>query len=104
MESHPWLELRGSLLEPVGMLRDVVVSLYPRDDCRIGTARPASIGAIVGARPALEIVISWPQIDFDRVWTLALSGKLAFAHLHFTKPRYNKGLVVSASFSSELEE
>ena len=64
----------------------------------------APIEAGRAPRPALEIVISWPQIDFDRVWTLALSGRLAFAHLHFTKPRYNKGLVVSASFSSELDE
>lgn len=87
MESQPWLELRGSLLEPVETLRDVVVSLHPRDDCRIGAARPASIRAVIGARPALEIVISWPQVDFDRVWTLALSGRRAFAHLHYRKPR-----------------
>jgi hypothetical protein len=36
--------------------------------------------------------------------TLAISGHLQFAHVYFTKPHYNRGLVVSASFRNELEE
>jgi hypothetical protein len=39
-----------------------------------------------------------------RVWVLALTGHLKFAHVYFTRPHYNSGLVVSALFSTELEE
>jgi hypothetical protein len=104
IESQPWLELRGTATEPVKGVKDVKISLYPQDKVVVGTARPASVGAIVGARPTLHAVISWPHVEFDRVWTLAIGGHLKLAHLYFTKPHYNSGLVVSASFSNELEE
>jgi hypothetical protein len=70
----------------------------------VGTARPASVGAIVQARPELHAVITWSQVEFDRVWTMALGGHLKCAHLYFTKPHYHSGLIVSASFSSEVDE
>jgi len=44
------------------------------------------------------------QADFDRLWTLAIGGKLTHAYLYFTKPHFHHGLVVNASFSTELEE
>jgi hypothetical protein len=52
----------------------------------------------------LDFGLTWPRQEFDQVWALALSGHLKFAHLYFTKPHYNSGLVVSASFSNEPEE
>ncbi|HEX2339972.1 MAG TPA: hypothetical protein VHI98_05770 [Vicinamibacterales bacterium] len=61
-------------------------------------------GWVLGAKPELSFGLSWLPDAFDRVWTLALSGHLKFAHVYFTKPHYNSGLVVSASFSNELEE
>jgi hypothetical protein len=67
IESQPWLELRGVLTEPVKDVRDVVISLYPRDRMEVGTARPASCGAIIRARPELQCVITWPQHEFDRL-------------------------------------
>ena len=104
IETKAWLELRGTALEPVGGVSDVQLSMYPEDEPTIGTARPAAIGAIIRARPQLDLVLSWPQADFDRVSMLALTGKLTHARVTFTKPRYNSGLVVNASFSTELEE
>ncbi len=104
IESQPWLELRGTLEEPVKGVQDVAISAYPRDKLEIGTARPASVGAIIGMRPRMEVVLTWSHMEFDRLWGLALSGQLTFAHLYFTEPKHNKGLVVSASFSNEREE
>jgi hypothetical protein len=104
IDSQPWLELRGVATEPVKGVKDVKISLLPKDTLQVGTARPASVGAIINARPELHAVISWPHTDFDRVWALATGGHLKFAYLYFTKPNYNGGLVVSASFSNELEE
>jgi hypothetical protein len=104
VEGQPWLELRGTAQEPVEGVNDVKISMWPMERVEIGTARPASVGSVLGARPELAFGLTWPQAEFDRVWTLAISGHLKFAHVYFTKPHYNSGLVVSASFSSELEE
>jgi hypothetical protein len=104
IESQPWLELRGTATEPVKGVTDVKISLYPRGQVEVGTARPASVGAIIQTRPLLDVVISWPHADFDRVWTLAIGGHLKFSHLYFTTPHYNRSLVVNASFSREPEE
>ena len=85
-------------------MTDVKISMWPREKVEIGIARPASVGAVLGARPELALGLTWPQAEFDRVWKLAISGHLKFAHVYFTKPHYNSGLVVSASFSNELEK
>ena len=104
VESQPWLKLRGTLDEPVRGIQTVVISMYPRDKVEIGTARPASIGAVIGMRQEMSVVLTWPQGDFGRVWAPAVGGLLKFGRLYFTTPRYNTGLVVSASFSNEREE
>src|SRR5262245_12475531 len=61
IESQPWLALKGVLTEPLKGVRDVLISLYPRDKMEVGTARPASCGAIIRVRPELQFVITWPQ-------------------------------------------
>jgi hypothetical protein len=104
VESGPWLELLGTLNEPVKGVTQVRISLYPREPVVIGSARPASIGAIIGLKPEMSVVISWSEREFDRLWSMALAGHLKFAYLHFTMPRYGTGLVVSASFGNEREE
>ena len=104
IESQPWLELRGKITEPVKGITDARISLYPRDDMQVGTARPACCGAIIGLKPVLEAVITWPHMEFDRLWALAMTGHLKWVHLYFTEPHYGHGLVVNASFGNEFEE
>jgi len=104
IKGQPWLELRGTAQEPVKGVTDVKISMWPREKVEIGSARPASVGVVLGARPELAFGLTWPQAEFDWVWNLAVSGHLKVAHVYFTKPHYDSGLVVSASFSNELEE
>jgi hypothetical protein len=104
IESKPWLELKGTASEPVRDVKDVVVSLYPEHKHVVGTARPAACGAIVGTRRELHFVLTWPHIDFDRLWAMALAGHLTYGYISFTKPHYGSGFIVSASFSNEGEE
>jgi hypothetical protein len=104
IESKPWLEVRGTAAEPVKGVKDVVVSMYPEDTLVVGPVRPASCGAIIGVRPALHFVLSWSHLDFDRVWSMALAGRLTHGHFAFTKPHYGGGHVVSASFTDHFEE
>ena len=104
IEGQPWLELSGTATEVIKDVADVRLSLYPDDDLRVGTARPASVGAILSVRPELHAVLAWPQREFDRLWGLAVGGHLKYASLSFTKPRYGSALVVNASFGNVLEE
>jgi hypothetical protein len=104
VEAEPWLELRGKALEPLKGVTDAKISMWVRDDIKCGTARPACVGSVLGAKPELHFGLTWPRREFDQVWTLALSGHLKFARVTFTKPHYNSGLVTSASFSNEIEE
>jgi len=61
IETKAWLELRGTATERVSGVSDVQVSMYPEDKPAVGTARPAACGAIIRARPQLELVLSWPH-------------------------------------------
>ncbi len=104
IESGPWLELRGTLDEPLKGVQDVLCSLYPENEPQIGPARPAGIGAVIGIKPRMSVVVSWSHRDFDRLWAMALAEQLHFADLLFTKPHYGKARVMNASFSTEREE
>src|SRR3712207_3185857 len=47
VESQPWLELRGTATEPVNGVTDVKISVWLRETPQVGTARPASVGAML---------------------------------------------------------
>lgn len=104
IEASSWLELSGALDEPVRDVREVVLSLYTRDNLEPGTARPLAVGSIFKTRPELSVVVGFPHSDFQNIWTLALLERLKFAHFAFTKPYYNSALVTEISFSTEREE
>ena len=104
IEVKPWLELRGVLNEPLRKTSAVVFSVYADARTKVGTARPPATGAIIGARSAVEAVVSLPHAEFDRLWSFALSGHLKHGWFAFTKPHYNSGLVLAVSFLSEREE
>jgi hypothetical protein len=50
VEGRPWLKLRGVLVEPIRDVHDVVFKLWPDPDKRMGPARPAAVGYIMGIR------------------------------------------------------
>jgi hypothetical protein len=41
--------------------------------------------------------------NFDRVWTLALSGLLKHAYMVLTPPRYQSAYVLNISFSTHTD-
>jgi len=104
IEVKPWLEFRGVLDASVRQTSDIVLSMYPDARTKVGTGRPPAVGSIIGVRSAIEAVVSIPHAEFDRVWSFALSGHLRHAWMAFTKPHYNRGLVLAVSFSSHREE
>ena len=104
IEGRPWLELRGTLVEPIRDVHDIVFKLWSDPEKRVGASRPAAVGYINGIRPAVDVATSCAPADFNCVWSLALSGHLTHAYMSFTKPRYSSASVLSLSFSTEPEE
>src|ERR1700719_1452947 len=76
VEGRPWLELRGTLIEPIRDINDIVFKLWPDPEKRVGPARPAAVGYINGIRPAVDVIASCTPADFNYIWSLALSGHL----------------------------
>jgi hypothetical protein len=104
LEMSTSLELRGTLNEPVRGVVDVEIHLGPEDHPGFGETSPAAVGAIVGMRPNMSIWLRWPPREFDRLWAMTLGGALKFVRLVTTPPKHNSGLVISAYFSSEVDE
>ena len=89
--------------EPVRDTCHVQITLYSADETKLGTNPTPWIGLIHIIKPALHPAIFIAHRDFDRVWTLALSGQLRHAHMVLTEPRYQSAYVVSISFSTHAE-
>jgi hypothetical protein len=104
LETTPWLELRGTMNEPIRDTRDVLFSIYPKDKVVVGIARPASVASVIQIRPEVSVVSPLPHVDFDRMFSIALAGQVKFAWMFFTKPHYGRALVTNLSFSNEREE
>ena len=104
IESSSWLEVRGDLDSPVKDVFDVTIHVYPEDPLRVGTARPVTVGSVIGISDTVSVVVALLPGDFDRLWILARSGHLRFASLSLTAPKYQSALVINAGFSMEREE
>lgn len=104
LESDSWLYLHGELDAPVKDVFAISIHVHPREPPIVGTARPISVGAIVGLRDCVSVVVDVLQADFDRLWTWAISCHLKYARLTFTVPKYGTALVVNTLFSSVREE
>lgn len=103
-EDGSWLELRGDAEEPLSDVRRFTILLTLDDREEPGTSNPPSIGAILRLKPEVDAAVSLGRASFDRVWSLATTNLLRYCWLAFMQPYRGSSLIVSASFSSELEE
>jgi hypothetical protein len=92
------------MTEPIRDTCDVQIVLNPTDRTDAGSEPTPWIGLIHELRTVVRPVLFVPHRDFDRVWTLALSGHLRYAHLFLTKPHYRSAFVVNPSLSTHPEE
>jgi hypothetical protein len=103
VKSRPWLELRGTMNEPVRGVSDIEINLYP--DARVESQPTQSecVGAVVDVKPMLNLVVAVSPSMFDLVWVMAVSGRLKHASCSFTKPHYRSAQVTSLSVSNKPE-
>ena len=104
LSSTSRIELTGTMDEPIRDTRDIEIVLYAADDPKPGRDPTPWIGLVHGIRPVMRAAIFIPYRDFDRLWSLALSGLLKHAHLFLTPPRYQSAYVLNISFSTHPEE
>ena len=81
----------------------MAVNVLPMVTEEPGASVPPSIGAIIQVRPTLTAVVRVPVADFDRVWSMAISGHLNYVHVVFTEPDRRSALIVSVAFSNKSE-
>jgi hypothetical protein len=93
------LELRGTMDESIRDVRDVVIWLYPQASAEDPLAS-ASVGTVAQVRLHILATVGLTSSNFDRVWSLALSGSLQHASLAMTKPHYNGAYVTGVRFSN----
>ena len=103
VESGSWLEVTGEIDKPVREVGTMAVTVLPMVSEEPGASVPPSIGSIIQVRPTLTAVVSVPVADFDRVWSMAISGHLNYVHVVFTEPDRRSALIVSVAFSNKSE-
>jgi hypothetical protein len=96
------LMLRG--VSPVKDVFDVTIAVHTEDPLRVGTARPAAVGAVIGISYTVSVVVALLPAAFDGLWMLAISGHPRSASLTLIPPKHGSALVINAGFSSEREE
>jgi len=101
-EASSWLVLNGIADEPVRDVSAAESTVSSRDRTESDESR--SVGAVLQTRPVIVVYFGFPVSDFDRIWSLALSGELRYVRFVSEQPRYNKASVTSVSFSSVPEE
>jgi hypothetical protein len=104
VDSHCGLELRGTMSPPIRDVHDMKVNLWVDANHQIGPNRPAYVGYITQIRPEVGVIANCRPVDFEYLWSLALSGQLKHACISFTKPHYGSASVSYMSFSNEPEE
>ena len=102
--SNGRVELTGTMDEPIRGISEVELVIYAADDPRPGKDPEPWIGLVHGVKPVIRPAIFVSHRDFDRVFTLAMSGELKHVHLVMIPPRYQTAFVTSVSFSTHLEE
>ena len=97
-----WLQVRGTMDEPIEGQSVVEVSIHECEPDERGTHEPTnSIGTLIQLRPNAQIVLDMPAKTFGRLWTMAAGGRLRHIWLSMTKPKGKDIQVVSVSFQNE---
>jgi hypothetical protein len=101
VENRPWVELRGTMNEPVRGVSEIEINLYPDAKVESEPKHAECIGAVIDVKPLLNVVVAVSPSVFDLIWALALSGQLKYASCSFTKPHYRSAQVTSLSVSNK---
>ena len=98
------LQLKGEFLAPVKNITGFQLTAFPYKTPSVGNAEMPSVGSIIATKPLIDAVVTLSEQEFQVLFALATSGRLASLHLSFQEPRYGSALIASCSFSSQPPE
>jgi hypothetical protein len=102
LEELAALEISGTLNAPVQGGREAVIWVSPSDE-GVKKRLPWT-GGVHGISPMLRPSLFLPPAPFDRLWTLAASGRLRFIRVAFSPPRYQSAELLDIAFSFDRVE
>jgi len=97
------VELRGRLSEPVANVTEARITVFPDPAADVSPSTPPAIGAIIGIKSCLQVVVHYPVAEFNQLWTLVATLQVRSAYVAFTAPFRGSSLVVTLDFSSVLD-
>ncbi|OHV00433.1 hypothetical protein BLA34_12630 [Ralstonia solanacearum] len=102
------VDIEGEFTEPIAGTSQFSIMAYVSPNPVVGQAEVPAIGAIVAVKPILRGVIDLSPDEFQSLLTMASTAMLRSCHLVFTKPHYQRALIVNAYFDTrtpqELDE
>jgi hypothetical protein len=96
------LTLEGDMSEPVKGVSSFVLRLYPTtigDDEKV-----KCVGAVMKAKPALELLLFVTLAELQLIATLAASGVQIYCRFGFQEPKYNQGEVHTFTISTQHQQ
>lgn len=100
-EGEAGLEFRGTLEEPVKGQSAVRFGVHQAKDDSFGTKRPAVVGYVFSVNPDVHVYVQLQRDLYDKVFAMAMAGRVRHAYVVMTPPRYGSAEVPSISFSNE---
>ena len=100
-EGDAWLEFRGTLNEPMKGQSAVRFGVHRAKDDNFGTKRPAVVGHVFSVNPDVHVYVQLQPELHDKIFVMAMAGRVTHAHVVMTPPRYGSADVPSISFSNE---
>jgi hypothetical protein len=94
----PDLTLAGDLSKPVKGVSSFVLRLYCTDIAE--DEKVKSVGAVMKAKPALELLLFVTSAELQLVTTLAASGVQLYCRFGCQEPKYNQGEVHTFTIST----
>ena len=97
------MELQGRLDQPIANVTDATITVFPDPAPDVSPSQPPAIGAIIGMKPCLQVVVHYPVTEFNQLWALVAASQVRSAYVAFTAPFRGRSLVVTLDFSSVLD-
>ena len=99
-ESQMYLDLKGTLTEPLSGTERFSVMVFISNEPRLRDGVVASVGSIIRLKPTLQAGLDLSFREFQTLMQLAAAEKLRSCRLAFQVPYRGHALIVRASFSS----
>jgi hypothetical protein len=102
VDSSAWMVVFGKLEEPIREVVDLNFHVTVADEQH--PERFPTVGSILGIKPVISGIISFPKPTFDCLWTLAVADHVNWLYLSFEEPYRGHAKIINAQISNMRSE